>query len=125
MPAHKYLRRKPSQKAKARLKPYVVAYASAVIHRGEVVLMLEVPEGAGDHHIAKVAMGPQLFYSAGVPPPHTKMARPEGHRLALADQSGGYAADRPLSCRTSRRKMEINTQREEKAPLDRCIYPGC
>jgi hypothetical protein len=87
------------------------------------MLMHEVPKGTGDHHIAKVAMGPQHVNPARMLPERTKVAAAKRHRLPFADQSGHHPVNRFFRCITGRCDMQIDTQRKEKAPLNRRINP--
>ena len=83
--AQKHSGSQPSEKSSARGKADFVSHASAIVHGGEVVIMLEVPEGSGDHDVPIVAVGPQLFDEAGVPPAHAEVTPSEGQPVSFAD----------------------------------------
>ena len=50
-----------------------------------MMVVLEVPEGSGDHHVTVVTVGPQLFDHAGVPPAHAKVTALKRQRVSIAD----------------------------------------
>src|ERR1700753_3344425 len=110
MSAHNELCRPSAQKAHRCLESNLIAYASSVIHRGKVMIVLKGLEHTGGHHIAKVAVGARHIDPAGVLQPQTKMATLKGHRLALTDQPCRYAVDCTLPRRARRRDVQVDAQ---------------
>jgi hypothetical protein len=89
-----------------------------------VVIMLELPEGTGYHYVTKITVGAQRFDPARMPQPQTKVPSSKRHRLALADQSVRHPGNRLYVRLTSRCSVQIDTQRKQKAPLNRRINPS-
>ena len=76
-----------------------------------MVVMLEVPEWSGDHHVAKVGMGSERFNQAGVSPADAKMTSAKRQRLSLADYYLLRAGNWFGLCGTRRCDVQIDTER--------------
>src|ERR1700722_19746669 len=85
VPAQEQLRSYPSERPPRCDKVNLIAHARTVVHGCEVVIMLEAPEDAGDHHVTKVAVRTENPYPACVSQRKSEVTSLERHGLPFTD----------------------------------------
>src|SRR6185437_10780316 len=106
-------------------KADLVPHPRSIVHHREVVLMLKSRKPSLGHHLAKVAVRPPAVDLAGMGHPPAKVSSAPLHRVTLADQSRGHAADHRLPGLCRRRQVKVDTCREFEAQFHWRIHQSC